>query len=62
KEIPWGHNILIINKIKDKKVRKYYLKTSSEFAWSRTVLLNQIKADAMVIIYKSLSNIILIRP
>lgn len=46
KEIPWGHNILIINKIKDKKARKYYLKTSSEFAWSRTVLLNQIKADA----------------
>jgi predicted nuclease of restriction endonuclease-like (RecB) superfamily len=45
-DIPWGHNMLIIQKIKDEKERKYYLKTTNDMAWSRAVLLNQIKADA----------------
>ena len=45
-EIPWGHNLLIINKITGAEARKYYLKTAREFGWSRNVLLNQIKADA----------------
>jgi predicted nuclease of restriction endonuclease-like (RecB) superfamily len=45
-EIPWGHNILILSKIKDAKERAYYLKASAEMGWSRNVLLNQIKADA----------------
>ena len=45
-ELPWGHNILIFSKIKNKKERAYYLKASAEMSWSRNVLLNQIKADA----------------
>lgn len=45
-EIPWGHNILIIQKIKDKKERAYYLQSCVDFGWSRNVLLNQIKANA----------------
>ncbi len=45
-EIPWGHNLLIINKIKQEKVREYYLKAAKDCGWSRNVLLNQIKADA----------------
>jgi predicted nuclease of restriction endonuclease-like (RecB) superfamily len=45
-EIPWGHNMLIIHKVKDPEERTYYLKLSSKMAWSRSVLLNQIKANA----------------
>ena len=45
-EIPWGHNMLIIHKIKDKAEKNYYLKATNEMAWSRSVLLNQIKANA----------------
>ncbi len=45
-EIPWGHNIYIFSKIKDKKAREYYLRSSVQFGWSRNVLLNQIKANA----------------
>lgn len=45
-EIPWGHNLLIINKIKDENIREYYIKASKENGWSRNVLLNQIKANA----------------
>lgn len=44
--IPWGQNILIISKIKDIKEREYYLKATAGNGWSRSVLLNQIKAEA----------------
>ncbi len=44
--MPWSHNILIIQKIKDENQREYYLKATNEMAWSRAVLLNQIKANA----------------
>jgi len=44
--IPWSHNILIMNKIKDKSERQYYLIATQKLAWSRAVLLNQIKANA----------------
>ncbi len=44
--IPWSHNILIMNKIKDFSERKYYLFATQKLAWSRAVLLNQIKASA----------------
>jgi len=45
-ELPWGHNILIMQKVKNDKEREYYLATSIKFGWSRNVLLNQIKAGA----------------
>ncbi len=45
-EIPWGHNVLIMQKVKEIKAKEYYLRSSAEFGWSRNVLLNQIKADA----------------
>ncbi len=45
-EIPWGHNLLIISKIKEEDAREYYIKASKDYGWSRNVLLNQIKADA----------------
>ena len=46
KEIPWGQNMLIIHHAKDETEREYYLKATNEMAWSRAVLLNQIKANA----------------
>ena len=45
-EIPWGHNLLILNKITDPTARLYYLNATARFGWSRNVLLNQIKAGA----------------
>jgi len=46
KNVPWSHNILIMQKIKDDDERKYYLFATQKLAWSRAVLLNQIKAKA----------------
>lgn len=45
-QIPWGQNIQIFSKIKNASEREYYLKATIGNAWSRNVLLNQIKADA----------------
>jgi predicted nuclease of restriction endonuclease-like (RecB) superfamily len=45
-ELPWGHNIIIMQRVKDKAARLYYLDAAGRFGWTRNVLLNQIKADA----------------
>jgi predicted nuclease of restriction endonuclease-like (RecB) superfamily len=45
-EIPWGQNLLILNKLSDSATRLYYLQATAQFGWSRNVLLNQIKAGA----------------
>ena len=44
--IPWGHHVLILKKIKSFPEKLYYLKATAALGWSRDVLLNQIKADA----------------
>jgi predicted nuclease of restriction endonuclease-like (RecB) superfamily len=45
-EIPWGHNLVILNKTTDPAPRLYYLQATAQFGWTRKVLLNQIKAGA----------------
>jgi len=43
-EIPWGHNILLLEKIKDKEQRFWYAKSTIEHGWSRAVLWHQIES------------------
>ena len=45
-KIPWGQNLLIMHRVKDREERKYYLNATDKLGWSRAVLLNQIKANA----------------
>ena len=45
-EIPWGQNILILERTKTSEARRYYLEATARLGWTRDVLLNQIKADA----------------
>ncbi len=45
-QIPWGQNLLILQKTIDLEERAYYLKATDKMSWSRAVLLNQIKANA----------------
>ncbi|MDP2723672.1 MAG: DUF1016 N-terminal domain-containing protein [Bacteroidales bacterium] len=44
-QIPWGHNILLMQKIKSKEVRYRYLQQAIESGWSRDVLAKMIKSD-----------------
>jgi len=34
-EIPWGHNVLIMQKIKDSNERQFYLDSVVKFGWTR---------------------------
>lgn len=44
-QIPWGHNILIISKIKDIKKAIFYIHKTIENNWSRNVLIHQIESN-----------------
>lgn len=45
-EVPWGHNIVIIQKVKTLEARLFYLHTSVVNRYSRAVLSHQIHAGA----------------
>ncbi len=45
-DVPWGHHIELIKKVRGPAARLYYLQATARFGWSRNVLLNQIKAGA----------------
>jgi len=45
-DVPWGHNILIIQKVKDINARIFYLQSTIKNRYSRSVLAHQIEADA----------------
>ena len=45
-QVPWGQNLAIMSKIKDRDARCYYLKATIEMGWSRNVLLHQLKSQA----------------
>ena len=44
--VPWGHHVELLKKVKDPAARLYYLRTTAQCGWSRSVLLNQMKAGA----------------
>lgn len=37
-QIPWFHNVVILERVKDKKAREWYVKKITEKGWSRSVL------------------------
>ena len=41
-QLPWKHNITLIEKIKDKNVRKWYMEKCIEDGWSKKILTYQI--------------------
>lgn len=42
-QLPWGHNVVILNKLKDNGARLFYAHKTVENGWSRDVLLIQIE-------------------
>ncbi|MFK7864209.1 MAG: YhcG family protein [Pseudohongiellaceae bacterium] len=44
-QIPWSHNMVILQQIKEPEVRIWYIKKTIENAWSRNVLVLQIESD-----------------
>lgn len=44
-EIPWGHNIILLQKINDPNERIWYASKTIEHGWSRNVLVHQIESN-----------------
>lgn len=45
-ELPWTHNVLVMQKVKQPEARAFYLRCAAHAGWSKNILLNQIKARA----------------
>lgn len=45
-EIPWGQNLVILNKVKELEARRYYLEMTQQQGWSRSTLQMQIDSQA----------------
>lgn len=44
-QVPWGHHILILTKIKNKQQAIFYLRQTIEYNWSRAILTLQIEQN-----------------
>jgi predicted nuclease of restriction endonuclease-like (RecB) superfamily len=44
-EIPWGHNVVLLEKVKDPAQRLWYANQTVRHGWSRAVLVHQIELD-----------------
>jgi len=43
-QIPWGHNLEILTKVKSREEREWYARADIEYGWSRPVLVHQIES------------------
>jgi predicted nuclease of restriction endonuclease-like (RecB) superfamily len=43
-KLPWGHNLGVLDRIKDRPTREWYLRAALEYGWSQDVLVLQIKS------------------
>ena len=44
-KLPWKHNISLMEKVKDKEIRKWYIEECISNGWSKSVLIYQIDTD-----------------
>ena len=44
-QLPWKHNITLMQKVKDKKIRKWYMNRCLEDGWSDSILVYQIDTN-----------------
>jgi len=43
--IPWGHNVVLLEKVKDPVQRLWYAQQTIQHGWSRNILVHQIESD-----------------
>jgi len=55
-EIPWGHNIILIEKVKNISERFWYIQKTIESGWSRNVLVHPIESGLYHRQGKAISN------
>ncbi|MBI4980275.1 DUF1016 domain-containing protein [Candidatus Woesearchaeota archaeon] len=45
RQLPWGHNVILVNKIKDPAEVSFYLTEAIKNNWSRNILIHQIESE-----------------
>jgi predicted nuclease of restriction endonuclease-like (RecB) superfamily len=55
-KIPWGHNILLMEKVKDLPARRWYMEQTIEQGWSRDTLAAMTKSNAYARQGQAVSN------
>ena len=43
--LPWGHNVRVLDLLKDAGQREWYLRQAVQNGWSRNVLVHQIESN-----------------
>ena len=43
-KLPWGHNLRVLDRLRDRPTREWYLRAALEYGWSQDVLVLQIKS------------------
>lgn len=55
-QIPWGHNVRILDYVKTPAERQWYIRKTTEYGWSRAVLVHQIESGLYHREGKALTN------
>jgi len=55
-QLPWGHNLLLLTKLKDRESRLAYAARALEHGWSRAVLVHHVEARTVERQGKALTN------
>jgi predicted nuclease of restriction endonuclease-like (RecB) superfamily len=55
-QLPWYHHITLLEKVKNKKEREWYILKTIENGWSRNILVNQIESGLIKRTGKAISN------
>jgi predicted nuclease of restriction endonuclease-like (RecB) superfamily len=61
-QIPWGHNVRLLDQVKDPAQRLWYAQQTIENGWSRNVLVHQIESNLYARQGKALTNFNLALP
>jgi predicted nuclease of restriction endonuclease-like (RecB) superfamily len=55
-KLPWGHNLRVLDRIKDRPTREWYLRAALEHGWSQNVLVHMISGQLHQREGKALTN------
>ncbi len=44
-QLPWGHNVFLMDLVQDKEARLFYIKEAIEHGWSRNIMVMQIELE-----------------
>jgi predicted nuclease of restriction endonuclease-like (RecB) superfamily len=61
-QIPWKHNCVLLDRVKNVTVREFYIRKTVEHGWSRSVLIHQLDTELHKRIGKAPSNFALTLP